>query len=184
MNLTKTLPTLFICLLPLSVSAGELDGKSLICIKQHTSWLTTGVKGFHFNEPGYVTGEELVIADDTVKVSALKTDTPVNYYRYPTEIVWWEVYSLDRKQLVLAETVTYESRVTGEDSYYLRKYKCEVFETRESYTETFSTYQQEWLEKLQERMKDNKIYPVMNPTKTLLTLLVCLLPLSVTAGKL
>ena len=147
---------LLVCLLPLSVSAGELDGKSLICIKQHTSLLWAGVKGFHFNEPGYVTGEELVIADDTVKVSALKTDTPVNYYRYPTKIDWWKVYSLDRKRLVLAETVTFKSH-TGEDDWYVSKYKCEVFETRESYTETFSTYQQEWLEKLQEKMKDNKI---------------------------
>ena len=31
MNPTKTLLTLLICLLPLSVSAGELDGKGLIC---------------------------------------------------------------------------------------------------------------------------------------------------------
>ena len=103
MNPTKTLLTQLICLLPLSVSAGELDGKNLFCELHETEDIggkvvTAGwrfAKGFVYRDSIYDDGLD-------VRIEAMYWH-PVDssYFVSRTHVSWWNRWRLDRKTLIL-----------------------------------------------------------------------------------
>ena len=158
--MTKPLLAILL-LLPLSVSAGELDGKGLVC------QLTVGffwdgyhqeIHGFKFVK-GEAQGERLVISEEQLEHSRLapfdSKKSSARYSTYPTKVSWWGEYTLNRQTLALAWERSEKSwgGVTTSTEYG----ECEVFQTLKSYADAFSRYAEQELEKINEEMKDNKI---------------------------
>ena len=85
-------------LLPLSVGANELDGKSLICDE-----LGVGgdVVGFKFSD-GDVFANAVREERFKFRVTTFGQDVKYNFYTtYPTQVKWWGEWVLDRKTLDL-----------------------------------------------------------------------------------
>jgi hypothetical protein len=130
MNPTQTLRTLLTLLLPLSVSAGELDGKGLICERADDDV----VIGFRFMQ-GRVEGDaindtetvqlpngnwEVIEGDYSIGRFGLIVDND-GYIVERTTVKWWKTHRLDRQTLVVTDTKSKE------------EWQCNVLESHEDY---------------------------------------------------
>ena len=154
MNPTKTLLTLLVFLLPLSVSAGELDGKSLICEKANAD----SVYGYRFLEgrvkTDWLTDIELIkkgygdwepVEGDYFIKRDFKRDEDTSYVVDRTEIRWGENI-LNRQTLELRES---------KDSS--KKWQCEVFSSDNDYWKQLENIQTQKQNKADEEKSKNKI---------------------------
>ena len=145
MDPTKTLLTLLVCLLPLSVSAGELDGKSLICEKVWGGFTYTLQQGYRFNLGKVI--EDSASRDGT---NAVVVTTKRGNYKTTSNLVMWEPATvLDRKTLKV--------KVIKSDAIDDIQYQCEVVASRNTYYEKLESSRLKLQEKINEEMKGNKI---------------------------
>ena len=154
MNPTKTLLTLFVFLLPLSVSAGELDGKGLICETANADDLV----GFRFVEGKVKTdwltdfqvikrqdGEWEPIEGDYVIKRDVIRDEDTSYIADRTKIKWGERI-LNRQTLELIESE--ESSI---------KWQCDVFSNDDDYWKQLENIRTKKQNKADEQKSKNKI---------------------------
>ena len=154
MNPIRILLTLLVCLLPLSLSAGELDGKSLVCEtanaddlvgfrfvggKVKTDWLTD-FKAIKRQDGGW----EPIEADYHIKRDVLKDDD-TSYIVDRTKIKWGEKI-LNRQTLEFIES---------EES--LIKWQCEVFSNDDDYWKQLENIRTQKQNKADEEKSKNKI---------------------------
>jgi hypothetical protein len=118
MKPTKTLFTILVYLLPLSLSAGELDGKNLICEQDGEFYY--GVR--------FVNGKAVMNSFYSYwrKQSEVTINTSYDPDSYSAQanFVVWGYFRLDRKTLSLqkstgyTEETKYQCRLAAEDDYY------------------------------------------------------------------
>ena len=152
--MTKPLLAILL-LLPLSVSAGELDGKSLICSDDiedeiEQGYLDSGWSGWRFDGTTVIT--DSVARRDTTAVIA--TEEIAEYRVSPNSVKWGPhgvgSTTLDRKSLTMRTFVSYYS------PQYL-KAKCEVVPSRDVYYQKLESLRLDFQRQMDEEMKDNKI---------------------------
>ena len=142
-------------LLPLSVSAGELDGKALICIRSdkaadvYYDWDQQNPQGYEFKE-GQVTKYHVVTEGTRARINKYRPNFDLYQARLAT-VTWWGDYTLDRKTLALK--FKYVSRSYTSE----RDYECELADSPEAMLETIKAAQLETQRKIDEATKDNKI---------------------------
>ena len=155
MNPTKTLLTLFVFLLPLSVSADELHGKSVICERVNSD----NVFGFRFQKgrvkTDYLTdtnfvkkenGEMDVIRGKFVIRKDTFTFTGDDIYVADiTEIRWGDLI-LNRQTLELTESE--ESSI---------KWQCDVFSNDDDYWKQLENIRTQKQNKADDEKSKNKI---------------------------
>ena len=158
--MTKPLLAILL-LLPLSVSAGELDGKAIICEKKlAVVWL---VRGYRFQEGevhssfisdrAFMRGKNGEVfygeTDYSIQGSRFKYD-----YIVERKVIRWgdsvDVFSLDRQTLVLTQTHP------GLD-FGATKVQCEVFSTHEDYWEQLENIRKQKQKEADDAAKRNKI---------------------------
>ena len=154
MNSTKTLLTLLIFFLPLSVSAGELDGKGLICERADDDV----VIGFRFMQ-GRVEGDaindtetvqlpngnwEVIEGDYSIGRFGLIVDND-GYIVERTTVQWWKTHRLDRQTLVVTDTKSKE------------EWQCEVFSNDDDYWKQLENIRTQKQNKADEEKSKNKI---------------------------
>ena len=163
MNPTKILLTLLISLLPLLVSADELNGKSLICERAdddvvigfrfvqgraETDWLThielvkTQDGGWELIEGDYVIGWEPIAGDYFIRRCEIERED-TSYVVDRTEIRWGENI-LNRQTLEMLES--------KESS---KRWQCEVFSNDDDYWKQLENIRTQ--KQLEADMKQNKI---------------------------
>ena len=154
MNLIKTLLTLLICFLPLSVSAGELDGKSLVCSEtKGNSDYVGDVTAWRFQD-GEVLGNDVRKEYPEYKIIELQPDRGVGnewfaeYQVSSIKVEWLVGWHLIRKTLELT---------LFPDTDSTRVYQCEVFESFDEYHGRLLEIQSEKQRQLEEELKENKI---------------------------
>lgn len=143
--------TLFVLFSPLSVNAGALDGKSLVCepipstdpySSLRTTWFLFGPN--HVNQ--YLVGSDEV--EDLGKMAITETANAVTW-KYMNAFPW----SLDRKTLTLTNPAQIAvNAATGKRLIW--QYECEVLLTKEEFFARIEAYR---LNKRLELMKGNKI---------------------------
>ena len=145
MNPTKTLLTLLVCLLPISVSADELDGMSVICSELDGD----DVVGFRF-EGGYVNrGNRVREYQLEYKITTFGEQVADKTYRQTrTEISWWKSWQLDRRNLFLN---------FNSSGKFLASYQCEVEESLDGYHQRLESIKSAKQKQLEADMKKNKI---------------------------
>ena len=150
MNPTKTLLTLLISLLPITVSAGELDGKSLLCEPEdyQTMGITEIRVGWRFLE-GFVYMDSLIDNGLTVELSHESNPGDSTYLETRTHVSWWNHYRLDRKTLMLEMYTNLNATIT--------KQQCEVMENQDEYRTRLKELLLEYQMKVDEEREGNKI---------------------------
>ena len=135
---------LLVCLLPLSVSAGDVDGKSLVCKHKEDIF----VFGFRFID-GNVFAEEVEEVELKYLINPFGDDVEDRSYKSSRSSISWfrDWWVLDRKTLELT---------TGRDKVRSR-YECEVFESFDDYHDKLVEIQSEKQRQLEDEMQDNKI---------------------------
>ena len=156
--MTKPLLAILL-LLPLSVSAGELDGKSLICSDDIEDEIEQGDldegdigwSGWRFDGTTVIT--DSVGRRDTTAV--ITTEEIAEYWVTPNSVEWGPPLvggtTLDRKSLTMT---TYLGNHPG--PLYL-KAKCEVVPSRDVYYQKLESLRLDFQRQMDEEMKDNKI---------------------------
>ena len=145
---------LLVCLLPLSVSAGELDGKGLVC-KGLMADGEVGQFGFRFVD-GTVKGNSIKDYQKNIKIVEWGSDSGrLQRYRVTrTKVEWWDrSYRLDREHLMLG----YYLSSSAEYSEFSSTYHCEVFSTLEDYFEELERIRARKQKKADEEKSKNKI---------------------------
>lgn len=139
---------LLVCLLPLSVSAGDVDGKSLVC--KHND--NGRIVGFMFID-GTVTANEISEINLQYRITKFGESVGDKSYRETvSELRWFmDYWVLNRKTLDLVW-----GKPESEDS--LREHHtCEVFESFDDYHDKLVEIQTEKQRQLEDEMQDNKI---------------------------
>ena len=145
--MTKPLLAILL-LLPLSVSAGELDGRGIIC---HLTPTHTGEPRWRWYEfkDNHVRYFSVVTKNTSAEVVTVEEG---KYSAWPGNVHWWGdavKYDLNRKTLKLA--VFYEW--SDKQSYWY----CEASESLEAFTESIETSRLRRQNSINEEMKDNQI---------------------------
>ena len=133
-------------LLPLSVSAGELDGQGIICVNTDERYQTP--IGIEFTSGVAVTWI-IWTAGTSAKLQAQYGEELSPKYRVSTTAVQWRRYVLDRKTLVL-ENIGSSGRVLG-------RYSCDVTSSLDAFQATLELARLELQRDIDASMKDNKI---------------------------
>ena len=157
MNLTKTLITLLVCLLPLSPSAGELDGKGLICKKiEHNQvpWDTNVLMMFRFADDMAYENLFIEINDERVLQKLSEEDisgNPINrgYRTTFDKIQIYEIGTIDRNNLLL--TVG-DGTAFGKNSH-----RCDIVHTRLEYYEVLLLMQNEFQKQVDEVISNRQL---------------------------
>ena len=150
MNPTKTLLTLFVFLLPLSVTAGELDGKSLICIgDEELELYRDDVVGFNFVD-GNVSATRVEERELKYRISTFgESLSDKSYTATRNEVTWFEsAWVLNRKTLEMT---------SGKKMPFKGRYQCEVLESFDVFYDKLVRIQAEKQRLLEEELKQNKI---------------------------
>ena len=152
--MTKPLLAILL-LLPLSVSAGELDGKGIICV--NTDERYKGPFGVEFKND--VALKWVVLREGTVaKLQLQYPEEIAGKYRTSTTVVnWWNVetdlsdprYVLNRKTLVL--------EYKGVSGFTLALYNCVVSPSLDAFRETLELARLNLQTEIEASTKDNKI---------------------------
>ena len=150
---------LLVCLLPLSVSAGELDGKSLVCerlnvkdsLREHIEYSPFHgfkfIDGKVFGETIIVVGTQAIIVESITQTES--TGNPLSYKSTLNTVSWGNDYwVLDRQTLRLEGNSKSGNR---------REMGCEVFTEILLYNERLENLRDEKQKKIDELTKDNKI---------------------------
>ena len=154
MNFTKTLLTLLTCLLPLSVSAGELDGKGLICERENVDI----VFGYRFQK-GKVKVD--VISDlhwmkKPGEYDFIEGDYSIR--RDTNALLGEDTYSVGRTEIRFGNRIinrqTLELLESKESS---NKGQCEVFSNDDDYWKQLENIQTQKQNKADEEKSKNKI---------------------------
>ena len=157
MNPTKRLLTLLVCLLPLSVSAGELDGKGLICKQiEHNQvpWDINVLKMFRFADDMAYENLFMEIDDEIVLQKLGDKDVggnPINRgYRLTFDkIKIYTIGTIDRNSLLL--TIG-DGTKFGKDSH-----RCDIAHTRLEYYEVLLMMQNEFQKQVDEVVNNRKL---------------------------
>ena len=150
MNPIKTALTLLVCLLPLSVSAGSVDGKSLVCKNKKDH----GVVGFMFID-GTVTADAILETELKYRITRFGESRDDKSYRETGSELSWSTniasyWVLNRKTLELSRGQRYESSPK-------KHYVCEVFKSFDDYHDKLGDMRSEKQRQLEEEIQDNKI---------------------------
>ena len=125
-----------------AVSAGELDGKALIC-KSTEDWSLY----WEFKD-GTAIGTEIVTRGSKAVADEFGGFADKTYVTRPTEVIWWKTYHLHRATLV----AEYKD---GDVAYF--EDQCELATSLDSFRATRETERLEKQKAIDEEMKDNKI---------------------------
>ena len=125
--MTKPLLAILL-LLPLSVSADELQGKAIQCFANSRSDVTLEdvdfidrkMWHFRFLQNSGVVLDNIELVGQELKLEKHAND-PASYVLYFNHISIWDVWQVDRRTLVLTSIVSDE------------KYNCEVFDSHDEY---------------------------------------------------
>ena len=147
MNPTKTLLTLLICFLPLSVSADELDGRCVVCSELDGD----DVVGFRF-EGGYVNrGNRVREYQLEYQIETFGEQVADKTYRQTrTDVIWWNSWQLDRRTLLLNYNPDSSNK-------YVASYQCEVEESLDGYHQRLESIKSAKQKQLEADMEQNKI---------------------------
>jgi len=145
--MTKSLLAILL-LLPLSGSAGELDGKALACLRKGDSY----IRGLEFRDGQAIHWD---LFTDGAEAIIEKENTGA-YWEYPEQVIYgrepdafWRFY-LDRVTLVL--------QLRDKDSEsIIFEYQCEVSPSLDSLSDVMEQQRSQWQDRIDEAMKDNKI---------------------------
>ena len=133
-----------------SASAGELDGKGVVCrdlSNLNFLYPHSVVVGFRFVS-GVVEGDQVRMVDGSVAIDRFAYSDETPYRVAPFKISWWNSYELNRKTLEL------EFIVEGEVIF---QKQCEVFQDMQSYTSRLEADRDAIQSELNRAMKGNKI---------------------------
>ena len=156
MNPTKILLTLLISFLPLSLTAGDLDGKAIVCVKLVLRELPTnepGIWGFIFGNASVAKTHQLVIEGDIVRIREPTTEQLEKEYWIDSSafsesqknIRWGKRWILDRETLLL----TY--------MFAPPTYQCEVPNNVDEYFRTLENYRDDYQRAVDTFQTKNKI---------------------------
>ena len=138
--MTKPLLAILL-LLPLSVGAGELDGKAVFCTDNEFLPI-----GFEFSD-GIATGTQIVTRGTKAVLADIEFSKTKAYVTSPDRIIWWEgKYHLDRKTLLLE--YGYKRRL---------KRQCYLTSSPDDLKTKLNAAKDERQREIDEEMKDNKI---------------------------
>ena len=150
--MTKPLLAILL-LLPLSVSAGDLDGKAISC-KPPPEY--TDHEYFEF-EAGTVVRWRILM-DETTAV--LKEFNTASYVASPNRITWEmgdREWSLNRATLELEKLVNGKHLLTNQESENVFRWHCEVYTSISEFRSTLEALKLREQREIDEQMKDNKI---------------------------
>ena len=137
--------SLLVCLLPVCVSAGALDGKTLSCFYQGSDddWMMQYF-GWKFDN-GFVEMRRLFLIESKVSVVGATPEVPTPYRASLKTVSWWENgWVLRRDSLILVNNTT------------LEKWRCEVIE-EEVLEGTLKKLAEMYQTQIDEIQADNKI---------------------------
>ena len=148
--MTRSLIAVAALVASVSVSAGELDGKGLICKPDEESTPF----GFEFSD-GRAIGWSVERHEFESKAVIEEFGSGKEYRTTPTRAFWWEighqeVYQLDRKTLRLRW-------VPGAMELEAKEYQCEVAASLDSFRATLEDARAEMQLYIDFLMKDNQI---------------------------
>jgi len=146
-------------LLPLSVSAGELDGKSLICRDDIEDEIERAdIDEWDFGWYGYRFDGTTLIVDIVARsgTTAVIATDEAGEYRESPNFVTWDLLSegdttLDRKSL------TIKTYVGKHPSPLYLKQKCELVPSRDVYYQKLESLKLDFQRQMDEEMSNNKI---------------------------
>lgn len=152
--MTRSLAILL--LLPLSVSAGELDGKAIVCYSAIDDEAGAMPEGWVFDNgkalPQVIsTREGGTVA---VIVGPAELNPTPEYYVAEIDSVHWDY---DREWVLNRKTLELKHYSSLDSSRLIRGYHCELAESEASLGEIMETARREKQKQLDEQMKDNKI---------------------------
>ena len=146
-GITKTLLAILL-LLPLSVSAGELDGKALICENEDRAILL----GVEFKR-GEVTHYSNGIFNSRAFLEKLKPIGGGIYRTTPKTVHWWDdTYTLNRESLALEYRWIGRYTVSEEIDF-----DCELADSPEAMLKTIEAARLKMQKQIDEEMSNNKI---------------------------
>ena len=134
----------------LRLSAGELDGKGVVCrdlSNLNFLYPHSVVFGFRFVD-GSVEGDSVRGLNDRVAIERFAVSEQAPYRITPFKISWWNTYELNRKTLRLQFVV--EGEVMFEK-------QCEVFADMQSYEDRMEADRTAIQKEINQAMKGNKI---------------------------
>jgi len=145
MNPTKKLLILLVSLLPITVSADELDGRSVVCSELDGD----DVVGFRF-EGGYVNrGNRVREYQLEYKIVFFGESVQDKTYRQTrTEISWWNSWKLYRRTLLLTFNTS---------NPVLSTYQCDVEESLDGCYQRLDSIKSAKQKQREADMKKNKI---------------------------
>ena len=141
-------------LLPLSVNAGELDGKGLICERAYDDvvigfrFVQGRVEGDAINDTEYVQlpngNWEVIEGDYSIGRVGLIVDND-GYIVERTTVKWWKTHRLDRQTLVVT------------DNKSEKEWQCNVLESHEDYRNQLENIRTQKQNKADDEKSKNKI---------------------------
>ena len=139
--MTKPLLAILL-LLPLSVGAGELDGKAIIC-NAIDEVLSIRQRGIEFKSGGIV--QYWVGIEGTSPV--LRQEDEESRYRVSPKTIQWDYWTLNRETLAL--------QYRYPEVYF--RYQCELADSPEAMLKTIEAARLEMQREIDEEMSNNKI---------------------------
>jgi hypothetical protein len=125
-------------------SAGELDGKALICKRSTDSSTQTYLTYWEFKDGTAIGAQIIRQGSKAVALEFGETITSKRYVTGPTEAMWWGGrYLLNRATLAL--------------EFWDVEYQCELATSLDSFRATLEAERLEKQKVIDERMADNKI---------------------------
>ena len=137
-----------------SASAGELDGKAIVCTSdhEHVAVEALSLVAFEFMN-GAVTGRLISTQGTNAVIDEFGVGVKDRGYREePGTVSWWSGYYLDRVTLVLR---FYGSSRDHDEPKY--KWQCQVSPSLESHRQFLEARREQAQKSIDESMKDNKI---------------------------
>jgi hypothetical protein len=151
------------------VSAGTLDGKAIVCIREMPLTYADDVLGFRFQD-GNVYGNSVSASDLVYEIDVTGEMIKDKLYSEDrSEVSWWwlsynlsdggirsQGWTLDRKDLTLSASVR-DAMTENTGERLLSSFSCEVYNTLDTYYERLSAVRDEKQKQLEKDIKDNKI---------------------------